>query len=75
MWSGEISKRNPVRPAGKWTQGLTCQTAKSPACHIQFVIARYFYFIFHVLKTNHIFQFQDILTNESNDQHLFLLYI
>ena len=37
MWSGGISKRNPVRPAGKWAQGLTCQTAKSPACHIQFV--------------------------------------
>ena len=31
MWSGGISKRNPVRPAGKWAQGLTCQTAKTPA--------------------------------------------
>ena len=35
MWSGGISKRNPVRPAGEWAQGLTCQTAKTPACHIQ----------------------------------------
>ncbi len=42
MWSGGISKRNPVRPAGKWAQGLTCQTAKTPACHIQFVRASYF---------------------------------
>ncbi len=37
MWSGGILKRNPVRPAGKWAQGLTCQTAKTPACHIQIV--------------------------------------
>ncbi len=37
MWSGGISERNRVRPAGKWAQGLTCQTAKTPACHIQFV--------------------------------------
>ena len=37
MWSGGISKRNPVRPAGKWAQGLTCQTAKTPACHVQFL--------------------------------------
>ena len=37
MWSGGISKRNPVRPAGKWARGLTCQTAKTPACHIQCV--------------------------------------
>ena len=37
MWSGGISKRNPVRPAGKWAQGLTCQTVKTPACHIQCV--------------------------------------
>ena len=39
MWSGGISKRNPVRPAGKWAKGLTCQTAETPACHIQFVTA------------------------------------
>ncbi len=42
MWSGGISGRNRVRPAGKWAQGLTCQTAKTPACHIQFVTARFF---------------------------------
>ena len=41
MWSGGISKRNPVRPAGKWARGLTCQTAKTPACHIQFVCAQH----------------------------------
>ena len=43
MWSGGISKRNPVRPAGKWAQGLTCQTAKTPACHIEIVIGRFFH--------------------------------
>ena len=37
MWSGGISGRNRVRHAGKWARGLTCQTAKTPACHIQFV--------------------------------------
>ncbi len=42
MWSGGISKRNPVRPAGKWAQGLTCQTAKTPACHVQFVNGWFF---------------------------------
>ena len=42
MWSGGIFDRNPVRPAEKWAQGLTCQTAKGPACHIQFVITRFF---------------------------------
>ncbi len=35
LWSGGISGRNRVRPAGKWAQGLTCQTATTPACHIQ----------------------------------------
>ena len=45
MWSGGISKRNPVRPAGKWAQGLTCQTAKTPACHIQFVMHWLFLFL------------------------------
>ncbi len=44
MWSGGISKRNRVRPAGKWARGLTCQTAKTPACHIQFVNASIFIF-------------------------------
>ncbi len=34
IWSGGISNRNPVRPAGKWARGLTCQTAKTPACHM-----------------------------------------
>ena len=42
MWSGGISKRNRVRPAGKWAQGLTCQTAKTPACHVQFVNGWFF---------------------------------
>ncbi len=37
MWSGGISKRNPVRPAGKWVQGLTCQTAKTPPAILQIV--------------------------------------
>ena len=41
MWSGGISKKNPVRPAGKWARGLTCQTAKTPACHIQFINMRF----------------------------------
>ena len=42
MWSGGISKRNPVRPAGKWAQGLTCQTAEDPACHVQIVNGWFF---------------------------------
>ncbi len=42
MWSGGISGRNRVRPAGKWARGLTCQTAKTPACHIQFVMPSFF---------------------------------
>jgi hypothetical protein len=49
MWSGGISKRNPVRPAGKWAQGLTCQTAKTPACHITNCCKAFFiYFQFQV---------------------------
>lgn len=44
MWSGGISNRNPVRPAGKWARGLTCQTAKTPACQIQIVTARRLFF-------------------------------
>ena len=44
MWSGGISKRNPVRHAGKWARGLTCQTAKTPACHIQIVMQSIFCF-------------------------------
>lgn len=46
MWSGGISKRNPVRPAEKWARGLTCQTAKTPACHIQIVRQRIFFHLF-----------------------------
>ncbi len=46
MWSGGISERNRVRPAGKWAQGLTCQTAETPACHVQFVTIS-FLFEFH----------------------------
>ncbi|RIH64335.1 hypothetical protein D1164_14670 [Mariniphaga sediminis] len=42
MWSGGISGRNRVRPAGKWASGLTCQTAKTPACHIQIVNGWFF---------------------------------
>lgn len=37
MWSSGSSKRNRVRPAGMWAKGLTCQTAKTPAYHIQIV--------------------------------------
>ena len=37
MWSGGPDAIGSVRPAGKWAQALTCQTAKTPACHIQFV--------------------------------------
>lgn len=42
MWSGGISKKNPKRPAGEWAQGLTSQTARTPACHIQIVMASLF---------------------------------
>ncbi len=41
MWSGGPDAIGSVRPAGKWASGLTCQTAKIPACHIQFVTARF----------------------------------
>ena len=34
MWSGGPDAIGSVRPAGKLTQGLTCQTAETPACHI-----------------------------------------
>ncbi len=45
MWSGGPDAIGSVRPAGKWAQGLTCQTAKTPACHIQCVSKRFlFYF-------------------------------
>ncbi len=53
MWSGGISNRNPVRPAGKWAQGLTCQTAKTPACHIQFVNAWHFLFLSRIYLQFH----------------------
>ena len=46
MWSGGISGRNRVRPAGKWARGLTCQTAKTPACHIQIVMR----FVLHLVN-------------------------
>ena len=42
MWSGGPDAIGSVRPAGKWARGLTCQTAKTPACHIQFVGNRNF---------------------------------
>ena len=42
MWSGGISGRNRVRPAGKRASGQTCQTAKPPACHVQFVNGWFF---------------------------------
>ncbi len=47
MWSGGISERNRVRPAGKWARDLTCQTAKTPACHIQFVMGRFYFICFN----------------------------
>ena len=34
MWSGGPDAIGSVRPAGKWAEGLTCQTAKNPACHV-----------------------------------------
>ena len=43
MWSGGPEYSRTVRPAGKWAKGLTCQTAKTPACHIQFVGNSYFF--------------------------------
>ena len=49
MWSGGISGRNRVRPAEKWAQGLTCQTAKTPPAILQIVIGC-FLFIFFVSK-------------------------
>jgi len=42
MWSGGPDAIGSVRPAGKWAQGLTCQTAKTPACHVQFVNGWFF---------------------------------
>ena len=42
MWSGGPDAIGSVRPAGKWAQGLTSQTAKTPACHVQFVNGWFF---------------------------------
>ena len=55
MWSGGISKRNPVRPAVKWAQGLTCQTAKTPP-DIYNLLQRVFLFqfIFALLFTDFV---------------------
>ena len=73
MWSGGISGRNRVRPAGKWAQGLTCQTAKTPACHIQFVTTSFFisslffnviFIVIEIVKlSNVIYQSKYILQN------------
>uniref|UniRef100_UPI003D35DC6C hypothetical protein n=1 Tax=Sunxiuqinia rutila TaxID=1397841 RepID=UPI003D35DC6C len=41
MWSGGPDAIGSVRLAGKWAQGLTCQTAETPACHIKIVITRF----------------------------------
>ena len=41
MWSGGISMRNPVRSAGNWASGLTCQTANGQG-YVQKGIAGYF---------------------------------
>jgi hypothetical protein len=49
MWSGGPDAIGSVRPAVKWAKGLTCQTAKHPACHIQFVGASCFFFIYYHL--------------------------
>ncbi len=62
MWSGGISGRNRVRPAGKLAKGLTCQTAKTPACHIQFVTLRFLLFF---LKSNYYFYLKSIVSNSS----------
>ncbi len=43
--------RNPVRPAGKWAKGLTCQNTKTPACHVQFFIHCFLIFIYHFFFT------------------------
>ena len=49
MWSGGISNRNPVRPAGGGNTGLTCQTEKTPACHITNCYRAFF--IIHFLQS------------------------
>jgi len=38
MWSGGPDAIGSVRPTGKWAQGLTCQTAFTPACDLQIVM-------------------------------------
>src|SRR5690554_2109906 len=55
MWSGGISGRNRVRPAGKWAKGLTYQTAKTPACHIQIVTSWLLFFVILSFNLLHIF--------------------
>ena len=58
MWSGGISGRNRVRPAEEWVEGLTCQTAKTPACHIQIVERSLFIIIsYHTYQRNSLFIF------------------
>jgi hypothetical protein len=53
MWSGGISGRNRVRPAGKWAQGLTCQTANPPPA-IYNLLAAGFYLFIHRQAVNDI---------------------
>ncbi len=45
MWSGGISGRNRVRPAGKWAQGLTCQTAKTPPAMYNLLTAGFLFMV------------------------------
>ena len=42
MWSGGISARNPVRPAGSGNTGLTCQTDNTPPAILQLVVLLFF---------------------------------
>ncbi len=45
MWSGGPDAIGSVRPAEEWAQGLTCQTAKAPACHITNCYVVFFYLL------------------------------
>ena len=45
MWSGGPDAIGSVRPAGKWAQGLTCQTAKTPPAMYNLLTAGFLFMV------------------------------
>ncbi len=51
MWSGGPDAIGSVRPAGKWAQGLTCQTAVHTPPAMYNLLCNVFSFLFKVLTS------------------------